>query len=674
MSHTKILNQLAGMTMEEQKAGRETQATERSEESDSDYDEDEADDPDDPYPLLSRDAKIASQEQQKQRQDEAIAMLRTEIGSLQAKHKEELYWLRLEVENLRRDKEAADDRMAELYRDMREIDMLSDEQSVSASVGPDSGYVLHLQTQLSKSMQTMGVLDNQMTMVKSSCDEVVRSMKEEIADVMEDKCSMEMELMNQMAALDNAKRETEERFTSSLCEKDVYIDLLKKKILVLRKNGGVDPDPENLQEELAEQEAAKHQMKANGAGVSEEKLKELTDQLDKAKREKDKIHQELISFREKSSDKIRELQEANVHLEEQAQNLRSDLDVVREGATSQALMKVLDNVTRDRKETLETLERVANIWERADDAVQGLEDLMDELRPLEEEGKINQDQERALNAMETASLVHGQIKVSLLLIEIRLRNQLTSLKNDKLRIFVGNNGVSDSMQSLDQDSALEISNKMEMIEKEALSALKDVEDNMTEQIEYLDGKGGGGDYRGTMQVLQEREDQLMYMEKEYKKLQAQLKRANVEHDRMSQETKKLRDKVKSAEAKAASVGSSAVDVSNVTKEDENAVKKEEIAAAAVSQQVVARLQEQVQAVVNRVKEKNESIDKLSSSVEEHKVREQALKKELKRMMKRVRSVETGGTHKSSRHQKESNGGGATSSSRRSTIQHIATRS
>jgi len=196
--------------------------------------------------LLERDERIASLERQRTKQDEATAMLRSELGAVQIKHKEECYWLRLEVDNLRKDKEAVEDRMAELYRDMREIDNMNEEHDLmgggAAPVCVDSGYVLHLQSQLSKSMQTMGVLDNQIGMVKRSCDEVVKSLKEEIADVMDDKCRVEMELLNQLAVLDNEKKnledECEERVRvekSKIQCKEEHIAKLKEEIRLFRQ-------------------------------------------------------------------------------------------------------------------------------------------------------------------------------------------------------------------------------------------------------------------------------------------------------------------------------------------------------------------------------------------------------------------------------------------------------
>ena len=61
--------------------------------------------------LKEKDLKIAALERIKQRQDEEIADLRNELGASEIHHKEELYWLRLELDNLRREKEDVEDRI-----------------------------------------------------------------------------------------------------------------------------------------------------------------------------------------------------------------------------------------------------------------------------------------------------------------------------------------------------------------------------------------------------------------------------------------------------------------------------------------------------------------------------------------------------------------------------------
>ena len=54
-------------------------------------------------------------------QEAEIKRLQLELNESRVKHGEEVYWLRLELDSSRREKEAAEDRTTELYHDLQEI-------------------------------------------------------------------------------------------------------------------------------------------------------------------------------------------------------------------------------------------------------------------------------------------------------------------------------------------------------------------------------------------------------------------------------------------------------------------------------------------------------------------------------------------------------------------------
>jgi hypothetical protein len=513
--------------------------------------------------LKDKDATIGMLERQKGKQDEAILQLQQELGEAEIRHKDEVYWLRLEVDGLRREKEGIEDRVADLYRELREIESEADIKEQPQSL--DADYVMSLQQQVGKYARAYSVLESQVSMVKQSCDEVVKSLKEEIADVMDDKTRMEMDLLNQLAVLDNEKRELEMDFEEQVKMKDDKIADLKKGIGVVT------------------------------GGKGKEKEEDFVNQISDLKDAKRKVEDELHAERNESDDAIARLEEANADLENQIESMASDLEVMRQGAAAEAV-QVLDALTRDRQETLTTLERVAVIWEKADDSIQGLEDIMDELRPNDDDA-IQGDRERLLSTLETASLVHGQIKVSLLLVELKLRNQLSSLKNDKLRMGMG---------SIAPDQNL--TERMKEIQQEALTALDQVEDSLTDQIKQLENLTR----EETSQVkddLQEKTDELRVLQGQHKKLESEISRL-----RKQDEERKNKD--------------------SDEKPSENGKME-----TAVSKAVLERLQNEVLTVVERIRDKNETIGRLTTSIEEHKMREGALKKELKRMMKRSRGTD-----------------------------------
>jgi len=316
------------------------------------------------------------------------------------------------------------------------------------------------------------------------------------------------------------------------------------------------------------------------------------------------LEDELEAERADADDAIARLEDANADLEQTVETMNSDLEVMREGAATAEAVEVLDALARDRQETLTNLERVALIWEKADDSIQGLEDIMDEVRPSDDTS-VKGDRERLLSTLETASLVHGQIKVSLLLVELKLRNQLNSLRNDRLRMGPG--GLSPDTN---------IGERTQEIQQEALAALDLVEESLTDQIKQLE-KNKGADARKVQEELQESTEEL-------KDLQAQ-------HSILESEISKLRLKEKEREVEEEEKKQNAGE-----KPLENGHKPE---VTAVSKAALEKLQTEVLTVVDRVKEKNDTIGRLKTLIEEHKVREAALKKELRRIMRRSRTAE-----------------------------------
>mmetsp|Transcript_29086 Transcript_29086/g.41147 ORF Transcript_29086/g.41147 Transcript_29086/m.41147 type:complete len:538 (-) Transcript_29086:45-1658(-) len=504
-----------------------------------------------------KDGRIAALERKVQAQQDEISDLRRHIGEEDATHKQEVYWLRLEMDELRREKEDVEDRIDTLYRDLKEFD----QELIEREPNPDAEYVADLQSQLGKALRTLEILEQQTSMVKASCDEVVKSLKEEIADVMEDKIRMEMDLLNQLASLDGEKRDIEMEFEEQVKQKDEKISELKQGIGVVDGNRS---DEKKREEDL---------------------LNEISG-LKSARR---KLEDKLDAERNDADDAIERLKEANQDLEQQIESMTSDLEVMRQGAAAEAV-QVLDALTRDRQETLTTLERVAMIWEKADDSIQALEDVMDELRPHDED-HVHGDRERLLSTLETASLVHGQIKVSLLLVELKLRNQLSSLKNDKLRMG-GSAAVDD----------LNLTERMKEIQQEALTALDQVEDSLTDQIKQLEHLTRE-ETSHVKDTLEERTEELRSMQSQHRKLEAEISRLREEDSR--------KDFTDSGRSNGSSDTS-------------------------VSRAVLERLQNEIITVVDRMKEKNEVIGRLQTANDELKVREIALKKELKRMMKKQR--------------------------------------
>lgn len=452
-----------------------------------------------------------------------VQKLQKELKELKVKHKEDTYWLQLELDTMKREKEAVEKRMSELYRDMQEVK----DPAISTPDSDDSE--AQLQAKVKKFGNMVKALNNQIILIRHASDQIVRNLKDEIKDVVEGSSQTEKDLMNELEKL---LKENEE----------------------LKSGGSAPKIPV-----VAEVEALK---------------KEKIDLLG-----------ELKAERTKSRETIAHLRQEKTRLSEMLERMQGDVLVLR---TSADAAQSVEQIREDRDESLQTLERVALLWDRADEAIRSLEAVMEELKPREEQPVESEDRERALSTLESASLVHGQVKVALMLIELKLRNGLMSLKNDAAEL--GSIAVADPAIIAHVTAA----------QAESMASIAKVEESLKLQMEHLEDKS----IAETKEVKENLESRV----KDLKEMQARQKKLEQEVAKMSVE-----------------------ELGTLAKETSGSSDKQ--VELFVSKKILERLQTEVLQVVSRVKEKNETIGRLEATVEEHKVREKTLIEELRRMMK-----------------------------------------
>jgi hypothetical protein len=531
--------------------------------------------------------------------------LQKELNTSVVKHNEELYWLKLELDTTRREKEAVEDRMAELYRDMQEIQdgggptaaaaaekahttpLLSsslrngkNEQNGNSSL-PEQDSVLVAQ----KHERVIKILHHQIGLLKQSSNQVVQSLKDEIKDLVDDKSRSEMELMNQLTDLEQEKDDLLVR-----CE-------------ALDDGGGRSNN-------TATSGAA---TTGNGAANQAAVVRTLRLEIQALKDEKAALNQELFGERSKSRATIAQLRMAKTTLSQQVEKLQGDLLVLRSSAET---VQSLEQMREDRDESLQMLERVALLWDKADEAIQSLETLMQELKPSsatqsrrsgEEEGGASPsrvpvdgeeeeedgDRERALSTLESASLVHGQVKVSLMLIELKLRNNLACLKNDAAQL--GSIVPADPV----------VSEHIAHARDEAMESIAQIEAVLNHQIDQLEDKSVA-ETKEVKETLEEKISEMRGMQARQVKLEQEIAKMSIE------ELGEL---------------ARAGNTTNNASENNPAVE------LYISKKILERLQNEVLQVVERVREKNEIIGRMEATIDEHRVREKTLIEELRRLMK-----------------------------------------
>jgi len=546
-----------------------------------------------------------------------VAKLQTELNQAKIKHSEAIYWLELELNTSRQSARALEDRMATLYRDMQDLEKPQKPRLIK----PDAEYMAQQQKQIDKYERMLRVMNNQIALVRSSSDTLVKSLKDEIADLMDDKVKFEMTLMNKLSALDKEKCDLEKLLAEekrkssggavsmkqpSTIKETPAADMANESPTASSFHRVVMPPKAPCRHKSIEYDDATppRSPRRQKSNEDDEEALEETDQ-DAAKRlreenillkkelESQKSTEAIQTERERLSAQVEQLTTSNKILDSKLTEIRNKsheslVQWKREKADLEDQIDALKqeveplSVDKGREVVLASLDRVALLWDRADQSIQGIESVMMEVRP----NHPSQDAERALSVLETATLVHGQIKVSLMLIELQFRNSLACLQQDQ-------SGVADVASSSD-DSA-KLSEQVQTIHQEVMESVNKLETFLDEQIKELRAKST--EEASTIREM---------------------------HECKAVDLRRLLDRQAELENEIARLQS------EKNMEGKTTVNTVE---TLVSQRALETLQNEVLLVVERVKEKNEMIGRLNAEIEEHKVRERTLMEELKRHMK-----------------------------------------
>ena len=639
-------------------------------------------------------------------QAEQIEKLHQQLVESRIKHGEEAYWLRLELDSSRREKEAAEDRMTELYHDMQgilggDVTDASDEDGsgIAATIKKNTkedadhvctepDYVIALQDRLTAYERSVEVLSRQIEMMKTSSDVVVTSMKQEMTDFMEEKTYTERDLLNQISNLDMVKSnlEVELAVLSTWKGLETWKERVEKEgkgepaILHAEPSfeGIIDYDtdaacssPGDIQSPVSARAASEEDYRdqpeteaaitvnnmpnCDRSGVEEENDQAnhgtVVDEEQKAPKEEsfqftattmglsftndmslhastwadtaDFSKQEDLEPQARHATEVAELQEEvtkwknqaerisneKMQIEEKLEELTKDL-MFTKASTNIAL--TLDKVERDRAETLAHLDRVSVLWDRADTTIQVIEQLLSELQPKHNQpsdtnNEIGEDErERLLSTLETVALVHGQIKMSLMLVELTFRNHLTRIQSDS------------SIHQQDE----ELKNQLEEVRSATLAAISEAEAKWTATLEGLE-----------KQMLFDKQSAYEAAQKQFEELQ----NAHATHHALEQELHTLKNHVvpEDSLSEAETPANESTAKSSVFEASENCPAEEQVSKGIiVSRSVLLRLQREIALAVERIQEKNDLIGRLTRTVERQKVLEEVLQKELKRATRR----------------------------------------
>lgn len=619
-----------------------------------------------------------------------LERLQHDFNEMTVRNAETVYFLQLELDTTRRSKEAVEDRMAELYRDMQDLQDYNNHRHqnsnsnhknrppftvVSADVDDSVAMMMKShQTQIEKYERMLRIMNNQISLLKASSESMVKSLKDEITDLMDDKTKSEIALWNRIHDLERENQDMYNHMqttavvaanqtntgmatgtpnTMMLQHSSNYNEKVApprppqrhKSIETTEEDepNGVDDHDEKhaaattlfvMRQELrrlrSENRKLKQQLAEDHAAAApcnnreiepkmREQIQQLTQSLENLKTELD-IQRETASknldawTEEKAAlvQHIADLESKTLpHTEQTSNNSASSsvLAVSREPGQLQeqhnglppASSTTIPNADNEQETAAmgSELERVALFYERADESIQALETIIMELR-------INHSDEAAklVSTLEMASAVHSQIKLSLMLIELKFRNNMGSIVAS---LAANNPDVPvESAYSNGKRDVKYILQQIERMKQETSESIADVEALLTLQMDELRTKS-----MEESTHLRELHDSKVADLKQIQSRHAQLEAEIERYLSNPTDLKGSTGVVPAITATATTTGSDVV----------------------VSQQALQTLQTEVLQVVHRIKEKNEIIARLTAEIQEHKIRERTLMEELKRHMR-----------------------------------------
>jgi hypothetical protein len=489
--------------------------------------------------------RIIELELDNSKKDKELAKMRRTVVATEVKGKKEVYLLKLELDTCRREKDASEERLAEIYEDLHHL--VQPETKTEES---------ELQEATEKYQQFVSIHDNQLQMVQTSCGEVIKTLKEEIADLMEDRHRMELGLLNQLSSLDEEKRETEAYLMRRIEKKEESIEMLRRR--------GRD-----------------------GQSLYSGDVEELENEISTLLLEKKNLEEALALEQEKSDEEIKYLEHSNNILEEKVQALAIDVAVLRSRNDG---TKTVDTIVKKEEELGSFIDKVAEIREQTNRSVQKLSQTIDKVKSdvsvEASEVGVNEDGERLLSTLESASLVHDQVQLSVRLIELQLQNRLKSVRNEKFGTKV----------TAAKDTILV--HKMNEIQEDTMEAISKIEGVLSQQIRHQGGKTLDELHR-IKAVLEKRTEALRRIQSDNNELQQEIAKLKATHM-----TRK-----------------------DASREEEKTSDTETIS---VSKHTIDQLEIETLRVVDTVKMKNETITTLSNELSRHKIREKELKAQLDR--------------------------------------------
>ena len=209
--------------------------------------------------IVERDKKISQLEEAVEGNQKKLISRRRELEEVREKASESKLQYRRKIASLVKKRDEGLYKIQKAEKEVRNqngsLHVYADILKEAAQDSVDSSYVVRMQSQLCKAMHSMGILEHQLAIVNAISSDVVKSQKEAITILTDEKSNMELEMMNQLVMIDDAKREVEEEWKAKLEEIQLKVVELRNELGLDDEKSDKDSDDEGSSEEEDEYES-----------------------------------------------------------------------------------------------------------------------------------------------------------------------------------------------------------------------------------------------------------------------------------------------------------------------------------------------------------------------------------------------------------------------------------
>jgi hypothetical protein len=224
--------------------------------------------------IHDRDRRISSIKRKMEDQHSKMILFEEELKEIKLRREASEVAHIEELTKLMEEKEAVEKTLSRLQDDLKKqqgdsLQLYAEVIKKDASSVPDatdSSYVMRMQAQLCKCMHSMGIMENQMELVKETCDELIKSLKEAVNRTIDEKTQVELQFMNELVMTDNSRREVEEGLKVKLEKLREEIQALEEKLE--DRDSESESDSETDEEEEEEKELLKKELKERNEEIT----------------------------------------------------------------------------------------------------------------------------------------------------------------------------------------------------------------------------------------------------------------------------------------------------------------------------------------------------------------------------------------------------------------------